>query len=129
MAADLPENYLASPREFKFIKDVAVDWDDTRVLAAEVGDYAVIARKQRNASIWFIGAVGDEQERAVDVPLDFLESGHRYRAEIYRDGADADFRTNPRSIIIEQRVVTAADRLAFRIAPGGGAAVRLVRIK
>jgi alpha-glucosidase len=129
MAADLPENYLASPREFKFIKDVAVDWDDTRVLAAEVGDYAVIARKQRNASIWFIGAVGDEQERAVDVPLDFLESGHRYGAEIYRDGADADFRTNPRSIIIEQRVVTAADRLAFRIAPGGGAAVRLVRIK
>jgi alpha-glucosidase len=129
MAADLPENYLASPREFKFIKDVAVDWDDTRVLAAEVGDYAVIARKQRNASIWFIGAVGDEQQRAVDVPLNFLESGHRYRAEIYRDGADADFRTNPRSIIIEQRVVTAADRLAFRIAPGGGAAVRLVRIK
>jgi alpha-glucosidase len=128
MAADLPENYLASPREFKFIKDVAVDWDDTRVLAAEIGDYAVIARKQRGAPTWFLGVVGDEQERAVDVPLDFLEPGRHYRAEIYRDGADADYRTNQRSIIIEQRLVTAADRLAFRIAPGGGGAVRFVRL-
>jgi len=129
MAADLPENYIANPQPFQFIKDVAVDWDDTRVLAAEVGDYAVIARKQRGASNWFLGAVGDEQERRVDVSLNFLGQGHRYRAEIYRDSDDADYRTNPRGIVIEQRNVTAADRLAFRIAPGGGAAVRFVRIK
>jgi len=129
MAADLPENYLANPREFQFIKDVAVDWDDTRVLTAEVGDYAIIARKQRGAATWFLGAVGDEQERRVDVPLSFLNPGARYRAEIYRDGKDADYRTNPRSIIIEQRIVTGADRLAFPIAPGGGAAVRFVKIK
>jgi len=129
MAADLPENYIANPQPFQFIKDVAVDWDDTRVLAAEVGDYAVIARKQRGASTWFLGAVGDEQERRVDVALNFLEQGHRYRAEIYRDSDDADYRTNPRGITIEQRNVTYTDRLAFRIAPGGGAAVRFVRIK
>ena len=129
MAADLPENYIANPQPFQFIKDVAVDWDDTRVLAAEVGDYAVIARKQRGASNWFLGAVGDEQERRVDVALNFLDPGRRYRAEIYRDSDDADYRTNPRGIVIEQRNVTAADRLAFRIAPGGGAAVRFVRIK
>jgi alpha-glucosidase len=129
MAADLPENYLANPKPFQFIKDVAVDWDDTRVLAAEVGDYAVIARKQRGASTWFLGAVGDEQERRVDVPLTFLDPGARYRAEIYRDGDDADYRTKPRSIIIENRVVTANARLAFRIAPGGGAAVRFLKIK
>ena len=129
MAADLPENYEANPKPFQFIKDVAVDWDDTRVLAGEVGDYAVIARKERGAPTWFLGAVGDEQERKVDVPLSFLDPGKSYRAEIYRDGDDADYRTNPRSIVIEQRTVTSNDRLAMRIAPGGGAAVRFVLLK
>jgi len=128
MAADLPENYLANPKPFQFIKDVAVDWDDTRVLAGEVGDYAVIARKARGSPNWFLGAVGDEQERRFDVPLSFLEPGRRYRAEIYRDGENADCRTNPRSIVIEQRTVTANDRLALKLAPGGGAAVRFVAL-
>jgi alpha-glucosidase len=128
MAADLPENYAANPKTFQFIKDVAVDWDDTRMLAGEVGDLAVFARKQRGSPNWFLGAVGDEQERHFDVPLDFLEPGRRYRAEIYRDGDDADYRTNPRSIVIEQRIVTSKDRMAMRIAPGGGAAVRFVAL-
>ena len=127
MAADLPENYAANPGPFQFIKDVAVDWDDTKVLAGEVGDLAVIARKTRGKNEWFIGAVGDEQERRFDVPLAFLGKG-KWRAEIYRDGDTADFRTNPRSIVIEQRKVTAADRLALRLAPGGGAAVRFVSL-
>jgi alpha-glucosidase len=128
MAADLPENYAANPKTFQFIKDVAVDWDDTRMLAGEIGDLAVIARKQRGSPNWFLGAVGDEQERRFDVALDFLDPGRSYRAEIYRDGEDADFKTNPRSIVIEQRVVTARDRLSIRIAPGGGAAVRFVAL-
>jgi alpha-glucosidase len=128
MVADLPENYEANPKPFQFIKDVAVDWDDTRVLAGEVGDLAVIARKQRGSPNWFLGAVGDEQERHFDVPLSFLDPGRRYRAEIYRDGDDADYRTNPRSIVIEQRTVTSRGRMAMRIAPGGGAAVRFVAL-
>ncbi|MEO7635653.1 MAG: glycoside hydrolase family 97 protein [Sphingomicrobium sp.] len=128
MAADLPENYEANPGPFQFIKDVAVDWDDSRMLAGEVGDLAVIARKQRGKPDWFLGAVGDEIERRFDVPLNFLTPGRRYRAEIYRDGDTADYRTNPRAIVIEQRVVTAADRMALRIAPGGGAAVRFVAL-
>jgi alpha-glucosidase len=128
MAADLPANYAANPKTFQFIKDVAVDWDDTRVLAGEIGDLAVIARKQRGSPNWFIGAVGDEQERHLDVALDFLDPGRRYRAEIYRDGDDADYRTNPRSIIIEQRSVTSSDRITMRIAPGGGAAIRFVAL-
>jgi alpha-glucosidase len=128
MAADLPENYEANPKAFQFIKDVAVDWDDTRMVAGEVGDLAVFARKQRGSPNWFLGAVGDEQERHFDVPLDFLDPGRRYRAEIYRDGDDADYRTNPRSIVIEQRVVTSKDRMAMRVAPGGGAAVRFVAL-
>jgi alpha-glucosidase len=128
MAADLPENYEANPGPFQFIKDVAVDWDDTRMLAGEVGDLAVIARKQRGRDDWFLGAVGDEEERRFDVPLTFLASGRRYRAEIYRDGDAADYRTNPRDIVIERRMVTSGDRLALRIAPGGGAAVRFVAL-
>ena len=128
MAADLPENYAANPKAFQFIKEVAVDWDDTRMLAGEVGDYAVIARKAKGSPDWFLGAVGDEQERRFDVPLSFLDPGRRYRAEIYRDGDDADYRTNPRAIVIEQRTVTAGDRLAIRVAPGGGAAVRFVAL-
>ena len=126
MAADLPENYKANPGPFQFIKDVAVDWDDTRMLAGEVGDLAVFARKARNSPEWFLGAVGDEQERHFDVSLSFLDAGKRYEAQIYRDGDNADYRTNPRSIMIEKRIVTSADRLAARIAPGGGTAVRFV---
>jgi alpha-glucosidase len=126
MAADQPENYEANPNAFQFIKDVAVDWDDTRMLAGEVGDLAVFARKARGSPVWFIGAVGDEQERRFDVPLSFLDPNRRYRAEIYRDGDNADYRTNPRAMVIEQRTVTAADRLDLRLAPGGGAAVRFV---
>ena len=128
MAADLPENYEANLAPFQFIKDVAVDWDDTRMLAGEVGDYAVIARKQRGQPTWFLGAIADEQERRIDVPLTFLAPGQRYRAEIYRDGDTADYRTNPRAIVIEKRTVTSADRLAMRLAPGGGAAVRFVAL-
>jgi alpha-glucosidase len=129
MAPDLIENYEASPRAFKFIKDVAVDWDDTRMLAGEVGDLAAFARKARGSDLWFFGAVGDEQERRFDVALDFLEPGRRYRAEIYRDGDDADYRTNPRSIVIEQKTFTSNDRLAMRLAPGGGAAIRFAPIR
>ncbi len=129
MAADLPENYEANPKAFQFIKDVAVDWDDSRVLAGEVGNLAVIARKTHGSPVWFIGAVGDEHERHFDVSLSFLDSGRRYRAEIYRDGDDADYRTNPRSMVVEQRMVTSADRLALRLAPGGGAAIRFVPLR
>ncbi len=128
MAADLPENYAANPKSFQFIKDVAVDWDDTRMLAGEIGDYAVIARKQRNSRNWFLGAIGDEKERHIDVPLDFLDAGVDYRAETYRDGDMADYRTNRRDIVIEKRTVNSNSRLKLRLAPGGGAAVRFVAL-
>lgn len=128
MAADLPENYEANPGPFQFIKDVAVDWDETRMLEGSVGDYVVFARKERGQPTWFLGGITDEEGRDLDLSLDFLEAGRRYRAEIYRDGEGADFRTNPRAIAIEKREVGAGDRLKLRMAPGGGFAVRLVRI-
>jgi alpha-glucosidase len=127
MAADLPENYEKHMASFQFIKDVAVDWDDSRVLAGEVGDYAVIARKERGGKHWFLGAVGDEQARSVDIKLNFLDTGKSYTAEIYRDGDDADYRTEKRhSIIIEKRMVKGGDAMAIKMAPGGGQAIRFV---
>jgi alpha-glucosidase len=126
MAADLPENYEANLAPFQFIKDVPVDWDETRVLAGEVGDYAVFARKDRNSEDWYLGAVTDEQARRLDLPLDFLAPGVRYTAQLYLDGEGADWKSNPRAIVIREQVLTSADTLSFGLAPGGGAAIRFV---
>lgn len=130
MAADLPENYAKYPGPFQFIKDVPTDWQDTRVLNGEVGDFVTIARKDRGGANWFVGAVTDENARTVDVPLDFLDAGKTYTAQIYRDGADADYRTAARhSIIIETKKVMRGEVLTMKMAPGGGFAIRLVAPK
>lgn len=127
MAPDLPENYEKHMGAFQFIKDVAVDWQDSRVLAGEVGDYVAIARKERGGDTWFLGAVGDEQARMIPVTLDFLDAKRTYTAEIYRDGPDADYRTEKRhSIVIERKTVKRGDAMILNLAPGGGQAIRFV---
>lgn len=127
MVADTPENYAKYPGPMKFIRDVPTDWQDTRVLNGEIGDYVTIARKERGGENWYVGAVGDEQARNISFKLDFLTPGKRYKAEIYRDGDDADYRTEKRhAITIESKMVSSADTMALRIAPGGGFAIRLV---
>jgi alpha-glucosidase len=124
MAADLPENYAGQPA-FQFIRDVAVDWDTTRVIEGRIGDYVIVARKQRGADSWFIGAITDEEARTFDVPLSFLPAGHRYVAEIYADGPGANWRDNPLPVTISRQNVTRASRLQLRLAPGGGQAIRI----
>ena len=124
MAADLPENYAKYPEPFQFIRDVPVDWDDTRVLNGEVGDYVTIARKDRRSDDWYVGAVTDEDARSVRVPLDFLEPGRTYTARLYRDADGADWRTNPQAIIIETRQARRGERWELPLAPGGGLAIR-----
>jgi alpha-glucosidase len=124
MAADLPENYAGQPA-FQFIRDVAVDWDTTRVLNGRIGDYVVVARKQKGADGWFVGAITDEEARTFDVPLSFLAPGHRYVAEIYADGPGANWRDNPLPVTISRQNVTSASRLTLRLAPGGGQAIRI----
>jgi alpha-glucosidase len=128
MAADLPENYAKYPGPFQFIKDVPTDWSDTQVLNGEVGDYATIARKDRNSDDWYLGSVTDENARRLSVSLSFLDSGRPYRAEIYRDGKGASWNKNAHSILIEQRTVRRADQLVLNLAPGGGQAVRFVAL-
>ncbi len=124
MAADLPENYAGQPA-FKFIRDVAVDWDTTRVLAGRIGDYVAVARKTKAKDEWFVGAITDEQTRTVDLSLSFLPNGRHYVAEIYADGPNANWRDNPESIAISSQAVTSATRLRVRLAAGGGQAIRI----
>jgi alpha-glucosidase len=124
MAADLPEHYERKPA-FQFIRDVAVDWDTTRVLAGRIGDYVVVARRERGGQSWFLGAITDEEGRSFDVPLSFLTPGRRYVAEIYADGPKANWLDNPLPISITRRNVNSGTRLRVVLAPGGGQAIRI----
>ena len=124
MAADLPENYQGQPA-FKFIRDVAVDWDTTRVLQGRIGDYVIVARKAKGRDEWFVGAISDEEGRTFDVPLRFLTAGRRYVAEVYADGPNAHWRDAPLPVTISSRPVTSATRLRMVLAPGGGQAIRI----
>ncbi len=124
MAADLPENYQGQPA-FQFIRDVAVDWEQTRVLDARIGDYVVVARQERGGDDWYLGAITDEQARTLEVPLSFLTPGRRYVAEIYADGPNAHWLDNPLPVTITRRNVDASTRLTLALAPGGGQAIRI----
>jgi alpha-glucosidase len=124
MAADLPENYEARLDAFQFIVDVPVDWEQSIAVAGEVGDFVAFARQERGGEDWYLGAVTDETARQLNISLDFLEAGRIYTAQIYRDGPDADWKTNPYPIIIEERKVTHIDSIDLPLAAGGGAAIR-----
>jgi alpha-glucosidase len=129
MAADLPENYEQHMDAFQFIKDVPTDWQDTRVVNGEVGDYATIVRKDRNSEDWYLGSVTDEEARTLQVPLSFLDAGRTYTAQIYRDGEGADWKTNPFAFVREERQVKRGDTLTLKLGSGGGAAIRFVATK
>jgi alpha-glucosidase len=124
MAADLPENYEHQPA-LQFIRDVPVDWDTTRVLKGRIGDYVIVARRERGGRSWYIGAITDEAGRSFDVPLDFLDPGQKYVAQIYADGPDANWLTNPLPVTISERPVDATTKLHIVLAPGGGQAIRI----
>jgi alpha-glucosidase len=124
MAADLPENYAAQPA-FQFIRDVAVDWDTTRVLEGRIGDYVAVARRERGGQSWFVGAITDESARTLDIPLSFLTPGKEYVAEVYADGPGATWFDNPLPVTITRRTVTSTTQLHVAMAPGGGQAIRI----
>lgn len=126
MAADLPENYEQYPDAFEFIKQVPADWSETRTLMGDVGDYVVTARKDRASEDWYLGGVTNEDARTVEIPLAFLDAGIRYDLTIWRDGDDADYRTETRhSIAIDSTSLGAGDSLTLNMVPGGGFAVQL----
>lgn len=125
MAADLYQNYEKYPDAFQFIKDVAVDWDNTYILEAEPGDYITIARKAKGKSEWYIGGITDENSREAVIDLSFLPAGKKYQATIYADGKTADWRTNPKEYVISTKKVTNKTKLKQRLAPSGGVAVSI----
>ena len=128
MAADLPRNYRANLPAFQFIKDVPADWEQSKALAGEVGDYVVFARQERGGNDWYLGALTDEDPRKVEIALDFLEPGKKYQAQIYRDGEEAHWHTKPYDLVIEQKNVSAKDKMTLMLAASGGSAIRFKQL-
>lgn len=126
MAADLVENYEKHMDAFQFIKDVAVDWDESRYLEAEPGDCITIARKAKGSNNWFVGGINDENARTAEFKLDFLDADKKYVATLYADGKDADYKDNPTSYQIKKGIVTAKTRFSVQEARSGGFALSLM---
>ena len=126
MAADLPEHYAKFMDAFQFIKDVACDWDDSKYLEAEPGDYITVARKAKGTDNWFIGGKCDENGHTSVVKLDFLDKGRKYDCTIYADAKNAHYEKNPQAYVITKRTVKKGDVLKLTEAPGGGFAVSLI---
>lgn len=126
MAADLPENYEKRLDAFQFILDVPTDWEKSIAVAGEIGEFVAFARQERGGNDWYLGALTDEDARELELSLDFLNPDVIYTAEIYRDGPDADWESNPYEMIIENVEYTSIDRLSLPLAAGGGAAIRFI---
>ena len=126
MAADLVENYEKHMDAFQFIKDVAVDWDDSKYIEAEPGDYITVARKAKGTDNWFVGGITDENARTANFTLDFLTSGKQYVAILYADGKDADYKENPTSYQIKKGIVTNKTKMSVKEARSGGFALSLI---
>ena len=129
MAADLIENYNQFPDAFQFIKDVAVDWSESKYLEAEPGDYITVARKAKGTNNWFVGNVNGETPRTSNITLDFLEKGKKYTATIYADAKDAHYKTKPQAYTIRKITVTSKTKLSQLSASGGGYAISIVENK
>lgn len=125
MAADLPENYESHLDAFQFIKDVAVDWDESKYLEAEPGDYITVARKAKGTENWFVGGITDEHARTSAFVLDFLEPGRQYVATLYADAEDADFEKNATAYRIRKDIVTNKSKMNVKLARSGGFALSL----
>lgn len=122
MAADLPEHYINHPA-FEFIKDVGVDWEESHVLDAEIGEYVIIARKERNTNNWFLGAITDENARNVSIDCNFLDNDMEYKAIIYSDAPDSHWDANPTTYNIEYKTLNHNSSLSLGLVPGGGTAI------
>lgn len=125
MAADLVEHYEANPEPLQFIRDVGVDWEETKVLNGKVGDYVTIARKERQTGNWFVGGITDENSITHELTFDFLDEDQTYDATIYKDGKEAHWNDNPLDIEIEKMELKKGNRLSIKLAEGGGFAISL----
>jgi len=126
MACDLPENYENQPA-FQFIRDVGVDWEQTKALDGEIGDFVVIARQERETGNWFVGGITDENSREITITFDFLEKNKTYTATIYKDADNSNYKTNPTAIVIENIEIKKGDSQKIIMKEGGGFAISLIQ--
>jgi hypothetical protein len=129
MVSDLIENYNKFPDAFQFIKDVAVDWSESKYLEAEPGQYVTVTRKAKGTNNWFVGNVNGETPRTSIIALDFLEKGKKYTATLYADGKDAHYKTNPQAYSIRKITVTSKSKITQLSAAGGGYAISIIENK
>jgi len=128
MAADIIENYDRFPDAFQFIKDVALDWDDSKYLEAEPGEYVTVARKAKGSDNWFVGNTCSEKGFTSNINFDFLDPAKTYIATIYADAPDAHYKTNPQAYTISKVVVTNKSKLVQKSAPAGGYAISVIAV-
>ena len=128
MAADMIENYEPYMDAFQFIKDVAVDWEDSRYLEAEPGDYITVARKAKGTNNWFIGCTADENGHRSNLTFEYLEPGKKYIATVYADAKDAHYENNPQAYTIRKGILTNKSKLTLAAAPGGGYAISVIEV-
>ncbi|GKI21467.1 alpha-glucosidase [Odoribacter laneus] len=128
MAADMIENYEPYMDAFQFIKDVAVDWEDSRYLEAEPGDYITVARKAKGTNNWFIGCTADENGHRSNLTFEYLEPGKKYIATVYADAKDAHYEHNPQAYTIRKGILTNKSKLTLAAAPGGGYAISVIEV-
>ena len=129
MAADIPENYERFMDAFQFIKDVALDWDESKYLEAEPGEYITIARRAKGTDDWFVGCTAGYNGHESKLSLDFLTPGKKYEATIYADAKDAHWETNPQAYTITKKKVTRKSKLNLKAAVGGGYAISIKAIE
>lgn len=127
MLADLPENYLNQPA-FQFFTDIPTDWEDTKVLNGEIGEYITTVRKDLHSEDWYLGSITNEKKRNLDISLDFLNEDATYEAQIYKDAEGTSYQTNPTAIAIETKKVTSKDKLNLVMGESGGTAIRFKKI-
>ena len=127
MLADLPENYVGKP-EFQFLKDVPMDWEDTKVLNGEIGDYITTVRKDIDSDDWYLGSITDENARDLEISLSFLDEGATYEAQIYADAEGTGYQNNPSEVKITNKEVTAEDKLTLELGASGGTAIRFKKL-
>lgn len=127
MLADLPENYVNKPA-FQFLKDVPTDWEDTKVLNGEIGQFITVVRKDLDTEDWYLGSITNEDSRNLQIPLSFLSEGSEYEAQIYADAEGTGVNNNPKAVAISQKKVTSSDTLDLELGESGGAAIRFKKL-
>jgi alpha-glucosidase len=127
MLADLPENYEGKP-EFQFLKEVPTDWEDTKTLNGEIGEYITVVRKDQNSGDWYLGSMTNEKNRDLTVPLSFLDPLADYEAQIYEDAEGTDETHDPTAVSISKKMVKASDTLGLRLGGAGGTAIRFKKL-